>query len=206
MSKAPTHTRQVAAPQDLADDQARAKFLDLVTPVLESLAARLDASELNKALATRHKATALLTALSQPGAIGMFEKDALRPARLRGLQARDDLLAADGGTVAADQVGKRLGISVQAVEKRRAAGKLIALEVPRRGHRFPAWQFEGGGLLPGMEEILKLLADHPPLAQMRFFLSGSRRLSGERPLDVLRRGELEPVRRAARTFGEHGAA
>jgi len=206
MSKVPTHSRQVAARQDFADEPLRARFLDRGKAVLENLAARLDASELNKALAIHSDATALLTALSQPGAIGMFEKDALRPARLRGLQARDALLAAEGGTLAADQVAKLLSVSVPTVEKRRAAGKLIALEVPRRGPLFPAWQFEGGGLLPGMEEILKLLADHPPLAQMRFFLSGSRRLGGERPLDLLRRGELEPVRRAARTFGEHGAA
>jgi hypothetical protein len=40
----------------------------------------------------------------------------------------------------------------------------------------------------------------------RFFVTSNDRLGGQRPLDVLRQGALEPVLEAARRFGEHGAA
>jgi hypothetical protein len=57
-----------------------------------------------------------------------------------------------------------------------------------------------------LEEILALLEEHPPFAKLRFFLSGNLRLGKERPLDRLRRGDVVPVCRAARTFVEQGAA
>jgi hypothetical protein len=41
---------------------------------------------------------------------------------------------------------------------------------------------------------------------VRFFLAKNVRLDGDRPLDRLRRGDVDPVVRAARAFGEHGAA
>jgi hypothetical protein len=127
-------------------------------------------------------------------------------ARLRGVRAREGLLATEGGMLGAEKVAALLGISPAAVNKRRAAGKLLAVEVGRRGYQYPAWQLADGRVLGGMEQILGLLAEHPPLARLRFFLSGNDRLGGRRPLDLLRKGETAPVRKAARTFGEQGAA
>jgi hypothetical protein len=54
--------------------------------------------------------------------------------------------------------------------------------------------------------VLPALAEHPSLAQIRFFLAGNLRLAKRRPLDVLREGDVAPVVRAAQAFGEHGAA
>ena len=189
-------------------DPLRAAFLARGIDALTEVAERLDRGELGKAVASSSNAATLVTGLTQPSAIGLFSAvDPLTPARLRGLKARDALLAAEGGTLSTEEVGALLHMSRQAVDKRRAAGKLLAAEIGRRGYLYPAWQFaDGGGVLPGMEEILALLAEHPPLAKLRFFLSGNLRIDGERPLDRLRHGDLEPVRRAARTFGEQGAA
>ncbi|KYF66317.1 hypothetical protein [Sorangium cellulosum] len=185
----------------------RVAFLARGIDALTQVAARLDQSELGEVVASPSNADALLTALAQPSAVGLFSAaDPLTPARLRGLQARDALLAAEGGTLTAEDVGEVLHLSPDAIEARRAAGRLLAVDVGRRGHLYPAWQFADEGVLPGFEEILALLAEHPPLAKMRFFLSGNHRLDGERPLDRVRRGDLDAVRRAARTFGEHGAA
>ena len=192
--------------QRFEDQPLRATFLARGIDALAKVAERLDSAELGEAVASPSNTTALVIALTQPGAIGLFDSGPLTRARLRGLRARDALLAAEGGTLSAEEVGKRLRISRQAVDKRRTAGKLLALEVGRRGYLYPAWQFTQAGVLPGMEEILALVAEHPPLAQVRFFLSGNHRLGGDRPLDRLRRGELEPVKRAARMFGEQGAA
>ncbi len=182
-----------------------AKFLERGLEVLTMLAARLDATELDAAIASPTSPSVLVTAMSQPGAIGIFQGDALLPARLKGLRARDEILAAEGGTLDANEVAKQLGIAREEVEERRTAGKLLAVPL-QQGHGYPAWQFVGSMMLPGVEEILALLAEHPPLAQIRFFLSGNTRLGGRRPLDALRRGEIDTARRAARMFGEQGAA
>ncbi|AUX42836.1 hypothetical protein SOCE26_042710 [Sorangium cellulosum] len=185
----------------------RVAFLARGIDALTQIAERLDQSELGEVVASPSNADALVTALSQPSAVGLFSAaDPLTPARLRGLQARDALLAAEGGTLTAEEVGEVLHLSREAVDRRRAGGGLLAVDIGHRGHLYPSWQFAGEGVLPGLEEILALLAEHPPLARLRFFLSGNHRLGGERPLDRLRRGDLEAVRLAARTFGEHGAA
>jgi|HubBroStandDraft_6_1064221.scaffolds.fasta_scaffold1132495_1 hypothetical protein len=185
----------------------RAAFLARGIDALTKIAERLDKGELGRAVAASSNEATLLTALTQPGAVGLFSAaDPLTPARIRGLRARDALLAAEGGTLGAEDVGALLHISRQAVDKRRAAGKLLAVEIGRRGYLYPAWQFAEDGVLSGLEEILALLVEHPSLARLRFFLSGSLRLAGDRPLDRLRRGDIAAVRRAARTFGEQGAA
>ena len=133
--------------------------------------------------------------------------DPLDRARFRGLLAMRELLATEGGALSATDLTSVLGISRQAVDKRRKAGALLALEVPRRGILYPAWQFtDTGELLPGFVKVLEALAEHDPWAQARFFLSASARLGERRPLDRLRAGELDRVLAAAAAFGEHGAA
>jgi hypothetical protein len=133
--------------------------------------------------------------------------DPLAMARLRGHVAMRELLNADGGALAASQVADLLGISRQAVDKRRKAGQLFAVALPRRGLLYPAWQFaETGTTLAGLVEVLAALRGHDGWAQARFFVTSSDRLEGKRPLDQLREGALETVLVAARAFGVHGAA
>jgi len=115
-------------------------------------------------------------------------------------------LDAEGGAWTVDQVASHLGLSRQAVDKRRKAGKLLALTVGRRGYLYPLWQFARRGVLPGWEIILRELAAHDPWAQVIFMLSPSDRLGDQRPLDALRHGGVDEVKAAASAFGEHGAA
>jgi hypothetical protein len=156
-------------------------------------------------------------ALRSPRALGVLierlaerflpTSDPLALARLRGHLAMRELLNADGGALSASQVAELLGISRQAVDKRRKAGQLLAVALPKRGLLYPAWQFtEAGTPLAGLVEVLGVLRAHDAWAQARFFVTGSDRLDGGRPLDRLREGALDPVLAAARAFGEHGAA
>lgn len=184
----------------------QAKFLVRGIDVLKNLATQLDPQELSEANRSPSAAMALLTAMGQPSARRVFKSDPLGPARARGLRAWNAILAEEGGTLDAEEAAMQLGVSIEDIEQRRKAGRVLAVDTGTHGYRYPVWQFIGASMLPGLEEILLLLAGHPPLAQMRFFLSGNLRLEGKRPLDMLRRGAVEQVRRAARTFGEHGAA
>ena len=79
------------------------------------------------------------------------------------------------------------------------------MDVGRHGLVFPAWQFVDGGVLEGFKGVLAALEHLNPWTQLDFFLGEDDALDGERPLDALRRGELDGVLRAARLLGEHVA-
>ena len=124
--------------------------------------------------------------------------------RMRGAIARRALLEQDGGVLSPSNVGELLGISRQAVGLRRNTGKLLGVE-GNRGYVYPAWQFEGNDVLKGFVEVLELLRDEDPWTQFLFFLSHDDAIGGKRPIDLLRAGKTDQVRRAARMHDEHGA-
>jgi hypothetical protein len=132
--------------------------------------------------------------------------DLLAPARQRGLDARAQLLEAEGGTLTVREVANRLGIVQRAVEERRRAGQLLAFPMRRIRYVYPVWQFRSHGLLPGFEETLMALGTPNPWARAAFFLAKNVYLNGVSPLAELRRGHVADVLRAARADGEHGAA
>ncbi len=130
----------------------------------------------------------------------------LTPAFIRGYEAKRKLIEEHGGTLSAEKVGELLGITRQAVEKRRQAGKLLALTIGRHGYRYPAWQFNESGTLPGLEQVLSVLASHDKWMQTAFFVSRNPRLNGRTPQEMLEAGELDRVLNAASVYGEHGGA
>lgn len=120
---------------------------------------------------------------------------------------RRELLEAGEGTVSSGQAAELLGITPQAVDKRRRAGKLLALPVGR-AYLYPVWQFDErgrGGVLAGLEGVLSGMGIEDAWMRASFFLRQNGRLGDKRPLDALRDGETEAVERAARAYGAHGA-
>lgn len=124
--------------------------------------------------------------------------------KMRGAIARRELLEQDGGVLSPSSVAELLGISRQAVGMRRSAGKLLGVE-GGRGYVYPAWQFQDTKLVPGIEEILEILGEADPMTKVIFFLGHDHAIGGKRPIDLLLEGKLEEVKRAARTYGHHGA-
>lgn len=129
----------------------------------------------------------------------------LLPALLRGVKQRRDLLSADGGSLSGEALAKVLRITRQGIDKQRRRGQLLAVR-DGASWRYPAWQLVNGTPLPGLKPVLAALRAQSPWTVLAFLLSRNARLAEHRPLDLLRRGEVEPVLRAARAFGEHGAA
>jgi len=130
----------------------------------------------------------------------------IEASRTAGVQARDQLLNAQGGSWSVERAAKHLGLTRQAVDKRRKANKLIGLAVGRHGYLYPSWQFDRSGTLPGLEDVLHELRRQDPWSQLIFMLSPNYRLDGASPLEQLRKGQIDDVRTAAPLFGEHGAA
>lgn len=145
----------------------------------------------------------LFEVLQQPEVLAILrQRDPLAPARLRGLRAKKQLLEAEGGVVSGREVAEALGITRQAVDKRRLNGKLIGIDLGKRGYAYPVWQIG----LDGMGEVLAELASYDPWTQTLFMLGENGWLEGETPLTALRRGELDRVIAAARLYGEQTAS
>src|SRR5207248_3449200 len=163
---------------------------------------------LTKAASADDNWIAMLRAMQSPEGLKRLQAaDPLAQAFLRGIEARRRLIKDNGGVRTTEQVAEFLGISPQAVNKRRTSRKLLALTFRRRGYMYPAWQFDPiRGTLPGLEEVLLTLSHQDEWMQNIFFVSGNTRLNDRRPLDLMREGRVEAVIEAARSFAEHGAA
>jgi hypothetical protein len=132
-------------------------------------------------------------------------EDTLAIPRIKGLRIKHDLLRQEGGVISSRQVAEILGISRQAVDKRRLQGKLLAVSLGRRGYFYPLWQFGDKGVLEGFEEVMEILRDEDPWTIMIFFLSKNSMLKNKKPLDKLRQRHLNEVLRAAGAVVNQGA-
>jgi hypothetical protein len=191
-----------------ASDSTRAEmsaiFVCRGIKAVTKLSEEVPEKSLAEAVAASTDYRVLLRALAAPE-VGEALKhgDPLAMARVRGLENRQRFLE---DSYSSEQVARLLGMSRQAVDERRKRGKLIGLTRGKRGYAYPAWQFDDGAALLGLEKILDVLRGHDPWMQSTFMLNRNERLDGKSPVEVLRHGEIESVQEAARAFGEHGAA
>jgi hypothetical protein len=138
---------------------------------------------------------------------GKSREQKLARAHVRGLEIRQNLVEAEGGSCSSEDVARMLQISKTAVLKRLAAGRLLAWREERlQAARFPLWQFDDHGqVLNGLEGVLEILNRDARLdgwGKILFFLQEKPSLSGQRPLDLLRQGKLEEIMLAAEAYAE----
>src|SRR2546428_188271 len=131
----------------------------------------------------------------------------LARAAVRGLEARQQLAEAEGGSLSSEDAARLLRISKTAVLKRLEAGRLLAWREERlQAARFPRWQFDQHGhVLAGLEEVLEILIQDERLdawGKVLFFLQEKGSLGDRRPLDMLREGRLKEVCLAAHAYAE----
>ena len=182
-------------------------FFSRAFSALSDIASELSPQGIEELIASPTDFQLLVNTLSaSPVAATPGDDDPLFRAKLRGIEHRKQVLAKLGGTVSVEKVADLIGISRQAIDKRRSQNQLIGLIQGRRGYAYPAFQFEDGKTLPGLKEILDELKGHDPWMQSIFFANGNDRLNGRTPLEALHRGELDAVLRAAEAYGEQGAA
>ena len=142
---------------------------------------------------------------SAPWVAELASDDPMVAAKLRGLKLRQQMLETSGGILTSEQVAKVLGISRQAVDKRRFSNQLLALTQGRRGYSYPTFQFEEGKTLKGLEEVLGKLSALDPWMQLNFFTSAHERLDGKTPIRALHDKLIEQVQSVATGYGEQGA-
>jgi hypothetical protein len=200
--QAPPHV--VVAATSLLDAAREREDLDVFfASILEALTRLAKAPDTRALIATESTFDALVRMLDRPEVLAELRpRDPLAAARLRGLRLQQEIMAAEGGSISGRQLADVLGITRQAVDKRRKRGALIGLSLGRRGYAYPVWQIG----LTGLEDVLAELKELDPWTQAAYMLARNRWLDGETPLDALRAGNLEAALAAARMYGEQVAA
>jgi hypothetical protein len=182
-------------------------FFSRAFNALSSITNELSSQSVEELTASSTDFELLVNAVSATStAAASTDADPLIRAKLGGIEHRKRILEKLGGTLSAEQVSELIGISRQAVDRRRSQNQLIGLTQGKRGYAYPAFQFEDGKTLDGLKEVLDALSGHDPWMQSIFFANGNDRLTGKTPLDALRQGKTEAVVRAAEAYGEQGVA
>ncbi|PYQ61004.1 MAG: hypothetical protein DMF53_15920 [Acidobacteria bacterium] len=102
-------------------------------------------------------------------------------------------------SISAAEAAELTGRSRQILERLRRDSRLLALRVGSQW-RYPRWQFEPdapGGILPGLEEVIRSL-HLSPAGTASWLLQPTEGLGGLPPIELLRRRRPEPVIELAR--------
>jgi hypothetical protein len=191
---------RLASQQDEATAILLARAIDVIQNLLLNAKPTLF---LNPALNTPDDAEFLMTILSE--SVTQYPPASKRTLlRLRGKMAFAQQLKDAGGTFTLQQVADLLGMTTDAVRKRQAQGKLIA--IPDGDHHvYPTFQFYQSGVLMDLPELLATLQTESPVNAVLFFLTTDPDL-GMSPLDALKQGtDRDMVFLLAKQFGRQVA-
>jgi hypothetical protein len=188
-------------------DSVQAAFLRRALSALERIARSVPTKALTEALATPTDVGALAHLLSRSEVVGsaVTDLDPLAPSLVRNVEHRQTLLTLAGGAVSAEEAGQVLGITRQAVDKRRRAGTMLAV---REGSdwRYPACQFHNGEVMAGIADVVRGFGSASPWVALDFLLASDTALAGRTPLQALRASDCDAVLRLVRGAQGHGFA
>lgn len=196
-----SRTRRTATQPDL-----RAVFRRRTNALIERLAQYASDEVIAAALQAPTDLGGLARLLSDTASFGM-ELDRIDPfaeAIARGAEAKQELLAAAGGGWGSPRVAAHLGITRQAVDKRRRAGRLLALQSGRGDWLYPVCQFTDDGVLPGIDRYLAAFPASGGWTRLDVLLAPAEEIGDRSPLEALRQGNVEAAVRVASMFGEQG--
>lgn len=184
-------------------DSLRRAFQVRAMKAIHRMAERVSKTDLQKAVEQSTDLSVITTVLQSPAAVEASE-DPLMTAKMRGAEMKRALLG-KYKTLGARKVAELLGISRQAVDKKRNTGTLLAIKSGRE-YAYPSFQFKEGEILEGVQEVLKSLKVMGDWTKFNFLVSRDSGLGNRTPLQALQEGEIEIVKRLARAYGEQGAS
>ena len=97
-------------------------------------------------------------------------------------------------------------VSRQRVHQLVKSGALLAVPGPGKSSRYPSLQFTAHGeLVEGLKDLRRALPAASPWVVLNFLVRPDKRLAGQRPIDLLYKGDVAAVVAAAKSYGEAGA-
>jgi DNA-binding protein HU-beta len=137
-----------------------------------------------------------------------YKPSARAIALLRGKEICERDLKASGGSFTLEEAAKLLGISRQAVAERVRDNALLAIPGPHARRLYPVVQFTNeteDGILPGLKEVLDSLPSANGWFRLNFLVTPDTQLGGRPPVELLKKGRIDPVVMAAKAVGVQGA-
>lgn len=181
---------------DVVQTGARASFLKRTMGAVQRMSAEMTDEMLFAALAAPSDLGTLARAIGDSRLVDpAMQIDPLAPAVARSLEHRKILLGLAGPMMSSTQVADLLGLSRQAVDKRRAASRLLALRIGS-DWQYPAFQFEDGVVLPDLERVIISQGGADAWVVLDILLAQDSTLGGRSLLDALRQRDGQAITRA----------
>ena len=182
-------------------------FLRRSMQMLERLSATASAESLNAALSSPSDVGGVASFLSEMAPLGvdLSTVDPFAESLAKGAVIKQELLERSGGGLTAAQVASALGITRQAVDKRRIRRTLLAVPTGSGDYVYPACQFDSEGVILRFEDVLQSFQIEGPWTRLSVLLAPSPSLRGKSILEALKAGDVERAIAVANAFGEQGA-
>jgi hypothetical protein len=182
-------------------------FLKRSVKMLERVSSTASSEALESALSSPTDVGGVTSLLSDlaPMGVDLSAVDPFVEAMARGAAIKRELLTAGGGGLTSSQVASALGITRQAVDKRRGRRALLAVPNGSGEYLYPACQFTSDGVIPGLEEVLRAFQIQSPWTHLSVLLAPAPALGGKTILEALKSGDVETPVAIARSFGEQAA-
>jgi hypothetical protein len=206
-------TRRTAADPSSGDSVNYARralaqtFLKRSIKMLERVSAAASVDTLKAALSSPTDVGGVAFLLSDlaPLGVDLSAVDPFVEAMARGAAVKQELLASAGGGLTSSQVASALGITRQAVDKRRSRRALLAALNGSGEYVYPACQFISDGVIPGLESVLQAFEIRNPWTQLSALLSPSPALGDKSILEALKSDDVERAISVAASLGEQGS-
>ncbi len=194
-------------PADNARQALAQAFLKRSVKMLERVSSSASSEALQSALSSPTDIGGVASLLSDlaPLGVDLSAVDPLLEAMARGAAIKQELLTSSGGGLTSTQVARALGITRQAVDKRRSRRALLAVPNGSGEYVYPACQFTSDGLIPGLEEVLRGFQIRSTWTQLSVLLASAPALGGKSILEVLKSGVIERAIAIVASFGEQAA-
>ena len=194
-------------PVDSARQALAQAFLKRSVKMLERVSSSASSEALKSALSSPTDVGGVASLLSDlaPLGVDLSAVDPFLEAMARGAAIKRELLTSGGGGLKSSQVSSALGITRQAVDKRRSRRALLAVPNGSGDYVYPACQFTSDGVITGLEEVLRAFQIQNPWTQLSVLLASAPALGGKTILETLKSGEIERATAIAASFGEQAA-
>jgi hypothetical protein len=182
-------------------------FLKRSVKMLERISSSASSEALKSALSSPTDVGGVATLLSDlaPLDVEFPAVDPFVEAMALGVAIKQELLISGGGGLTSSQVSTALGITRQAVDKRRIRNALLAVPNGSGEYLYPACQFTSTGVIPGLEEVLRAFQIRSPWTQLSALLAPAPAMGGRTILEALKSGAIERAIAIAASFGEQAA-
>ncbi|HEY1495513.1 MAG TPA: hypothetical protein VGF49_13270 [Candidatus Solibacter sp.] len=182
-------------------------FLMRSVKMLERVSSSASSEALKSALSSPTDIGGVASLLSDlaPLGVDLSAVDPFLEAMAKGAAVKQELLTRAGGGLTSSQAASALGITRQAVDKRRSRRALLAVPDGSGDYVYPACQFTKDGVITGLDEVLKAFQVESPWTQLSVLLEPAPALRGKTIVEALKSGAVERAVAIAAAFGDQAA-